>query len=234
MEENHIALPSKKTKKRGKLVNRTTKRRSETLPLLRPATETTQDMLLDEESGDDTNSIPEQGNHIPAAELIQGLKENIRRFSVRDKLEIVSSVLESDDVENLLHGVRLDGYLACELSSTTNQRGFRRMRNIYSAIVLGTDTIVCKDAIPTEVHKMMLSDLLGGTDLVDKAELKALNSLKRNTLDLSICGHSKVSAVASALLSGSFWRIDLNNATKSRFIQLQEEGNTNEIVGKLR
>jgi hypothetical protein len=40
--------------------------------------------------------------------------------------------------------------------------------------------------------------------------------------------------VASALLSGSFWRIDLNNATKSRFIQLQEEGNTNEIVRKLR
>jgi hypothetical protein len=31
-------------------------------------------MLLDEESGDDTNPMPEQGNHIPAAELIRGVK----------------------------------------------------------------------------------------------------------------------------------------------------------------
>jgi hypothetical protein len=235
MENNHIALPSKK---RGKNVNSTTKRQFETLPLLRPATKTTQVVLLEEELeeewGDDTNPMPEQGNHIPAAELIQAVKNNIRRFSVKEKLEFVLSVLESDDVENLLHGVRLDGYSAVQLSSTTNQREFRRMRNIYSAIVLGTDKIVCKDAIRTEVHKMMLVDLLGGTDLVDKAELKALNRLKRNTLDLSICGHSKVSAVASALLSGSFWRIYLDNATKSRFIQLQEEGNTNEIEAKYR
>jgi hypothetical protein len=185
-----IALPGKR-KGRVFKTSTTTKRRSETLPLLRPATKTTQVVLLEEELeeewGDDTNPMPEQGNHIPAAELIQAVKNNIRRFSVKEKLEFVLSVLESDDVENLLHGVRLDGYSAVQLSSTTNQREFRRMRNIYSAIVLGTDKIVCKDAIRTEVHKMMLVDLLGGTDLVDKAELKALNRLKRNTLDLSIC-----------------------------------------------
>jgi hypothetical protein len=102
------------------------------------------------------------------------VKDNIRRFSVREKLEFVLAVLELDDVETLLHGVGLEGYLASELSSTTNQREFRRMRNIYKAIVLGTDRIVCKDAIPTAIHKMMLVDLLGGTDLVDKAELYPL------------------------------------------------------------
>jgi hypothetical protein len=189
---------------------------------------------LEEELEEDTNPMAKQENHILATNLIEAVKDNIRRFSVREKLEFVLAVLESDDVETLLHGVRLEGYLASELTSTTNQREFRRMRNIYKAIVLGTDRIVCKDAIPTAIHKMMLVDLLGGTDLVDKAELKALNSLKRNTLDLSICGHSKVSAVASALLSGSFWKTDLDNATRSRFIQLQEDGITNETEAKYR
>ena len=154
------------------------------------------------------------GLDLSSSFFVKALESRAKKFSCKEKLEIIFSLLDLESKE--LFFFRKDGYKGEELQDH-NARRFRRVQSVHKIVLDALDQTLCSDNnLPLLFRSSIVDRYSVQKNTSEVTELKSLKNLENNILDLSVTGHRHTSAVASALLTGSFTSVIVKDKVQAR------------------
>ena len=153
--------------------------------------------------------------------IVEALKTRERALNAKEKLQLIAAVLQIENcpAANDIDQFKVVGYSEEELY---DKRTKRRVKNVYNGIHYALDKLICPGGSTRNVYDVLQSETPG--IVIDEKQLKSLQKLEAQTLDLSICGDRTTNRVADAILAGSFTsNTYLKERVKTRCEELMED-----------